>query len=100
VFAASSSELVAAVEARFRGWVWTKANLPGDVALQIRAWLGPDPRAPPLEQLLGFVRERLTTAAFARQARHPKTMIWIVVVCFPLPDETWAALALVDKHRP
>jgi hypothetical protein len=100
VFAANATDLVAAAEARFREFAWKPNNLPGDVALQIRAWLGPDPGAPALEQLLGFVRGRLTRAAFARQARHPKTMAWVVIVCFPLPDETWAALALVDSYRP
>ncbi|MFT3772321.1 MAG: hypothetical protein QM820_43555 [Minicystis sp.] len=100
VFAPDRAALISAVERAFPAFSWQPRDLPGPVALQLRAWLGPKPGAPALASFLDRVKDVLGPEAFARQARHPETHVWVVAVSLRLPDGTWAALTLLDKHVP
>lgn len=100
VFAPDRAALISAVERAFPAFAWHPQDLPGPVALQLRAWLGPKPGAPALVSFLDRVKDMLGAEAFARQARHPETRVWVVAVGLRLPDGAWAALTLRDRHVP
>lgn len=100
VFAPDRAALISAVERAFPAFSWQPHDLPGPITLQLRAWLGPKPGAPALAAFLDRVKDVLGADAFARQARHLETHVWVVAVGFRLPDGGWAALTLLDKHVP
>jgi hypothetical protein len=98
-FATTREALMQMVKQSSSDFAWKDIDLPGEVRLQLVAWLGPKPKARELEAFLQQVGALLGETSFARQGRHPKTGEWMTCVGFTLPDGSWAGLRLFDQYR-
>lgn len=99
VFAETRDALWAEACASAPAFTWRPVDLPGKVATQLVAWVGPKPSARAVAAFFAQIGSKLGEGAFARQGRHPETRDWILLVGFALPDGSWAGLRLFDQLR-